>query len=241
MPCTWNSALIRGFSSTSTLARTTSPSVASITCSMIGPSVQARTAPRGPQVDHDRGLLGAEHHVGLERRIGDIDGHGHRIREARLTVPVLGAATGSVVLSPEGGWSCEGRSGQGGTVEPEQATEGIDTERVTAWFADARPAGRRRRSRFDLIAGGHSNLTFGVTDTAGHHWVLRRPPLGQVLATAHDMGREHRIISALAPTDVPGGAGRRPVHRRVGQRRAVLRHGLRRRHRRARRVGGRSA
>ena len=42
-----------------------------------------------------------------------------------------------------------------------------------------------------------------MTDTAGHHWVLRRPPLGQVLATAHDMGREHRIISALAPTDVP--------------------------------------
>ena len=38
---------------------------------------------------------------------------------------------------------------------------------------------------------------------ADGHWVLRRPPLGHVLATAHDMGREHTIISALGPTDVP--------------------------------------
>lgn len=50
---------------------------------------------------------------------------------------------------------------------------------------------------YTLIAGGHSNLTYSVTDTAGGHWVLRRPPLGQVLATAHDMAREHTIISAL--------------------------------------------
>jgi aminoglycoside phosphotransferase (APT) family kinase protein len=57
--------------------------------------------------------------------------------------------------------------------------------------------------QFDLIAGGHSNLTFTVTDAAGTKWVLRRPPLGQVLATAHDMGREHRLISALASTNVP--------------------------------------
>ncbi|MBS1847699.1 MAG: phosphotransferase family protein [Actinobacteria bacterium] len=56
---------------------------------------------------------------------------------------------------------------------------------------------------FSLISGGRSNLTFDVTDAAGGHWVLRRPPLGHVLATAHDMGREHRIIAALADTDVP--------------------------------------
>ena len=56
---------------------------------------------------------------------------------------------------------------------------------------------------FELIAGGRSNLTYRVRDTAAGDWVLRRPPLGKVLATAHDMGREHRIISALAPTDVP--------------------------------------
>jgi len=87
-------------------------------------------------------------------------------------------------------------------VEPEQAPEGIDIENVTAWFAEHVPHVAPPLT-FDLIAGGHSNLTFGVSDTADHHWVLRRPPLGQVLATAHDMGREHRIISALAPTDVP--------------------------------------
>jgi len=78
---------------------------------------------------------------------------------------------------------------------------GIDPEPVTAWFTehtDAVPP-----LSFDLIAGGRSNLTFRVTDAAGGAWVLRRPPLGHVLATAHDMGREHRIVSALAPTDVP--------------------------------------
>ena len=57
--------------------------------------------------------------------------------------------------------------------------------------------------RFELITGGHSNLTFRVTDAEGRRWVLRRPPLRQVLATAHDMAREHRIIAALADTSVP--------------------------------------
>ena len=80
--------------------------------------------------------------------------------------------------------------------------EGIDAPRVTAWLASY-ASGVQPPLRFELIAGGHSNLTYRVTDTAGHAWVLRRPPLGQVLATAHDMGREHRVMSALAPTDVP--------------------------------------
>ena len=109
------------------------------------------------------------------------------------------------------------------------------SRRVTAWFEAQRAGRARRRSRFELIAGGHSNLTYRVTDAAGHRFVLRRPPLGHVLATAHDMGREHKIISALGPTDVPGGAGARPLHRRGGERRAVLRHGLRRRARAPRR------
>ena len=56
---------------------------------------------------------------------------------------------------------------------------------------------------FALIAGGRSNLTYAVTDAAGRRVVLRRPPLGHVLATAHDMAREHRIISALVGTAVP--------------------------------------
>jgi aminoglycoside phosphotransferase (APT) family kinase protein len=56
--------------------------------------------------------------------------------------------------------------------------------------------------RADLVEGGRSNLTYRVTDGAGA-WVVRRPPLGHVLATAHDMAREHRVMSALAPTPVP--------------------------------------
>ena len=80
--------------------------------------------------------------------------------------------------------------------------EGIDQHGVTAWFAHHVPEAEAPLS-FSLIAGGRSNLTFQVTDATGERWVLRRPPLGQVLATAHDMGREHRIISALAPTLVP--------------------------------------
>ncbi|MGE0796228.1 MAG: phosphotransferase family protein, partial [Acidimicrobiia bacterium] len=50
---------------------------------------------------------------------------------------------------------------------------------------------------FSLIAGGRSNLTFRVDDAAGRAFVLRRPPLGHVLESAHDVGREHRIIAAL--------------------------------------------
>jgi aminoglycoside phosphotransferase (APT) family kinase protein len=55
----------------------------------------------------------------------------------------------------------------------------------------------------ELIAGGRSNLTFLVTDGAGRKLVLRRPPLGHVLATAHDMAREYRIIAAVGKTSVP--------------------------------------
>jgi aminoglycoside phosphotransferase (APT) family kinase protein len=82
------------------------------------------------------------------------------------------------------------------------APRGIDAANVTRWFLDHAEDVEPPLS-FDLIAGGRSNLTYRVDDAAGHAWVLRRPPLGQVLATAHDMGREHKIISALAPTDVP--------------------------------------
>jgi len=82
------------------------------------------------------------------------------------------------------------------------AQPGIDPEPVTAWF-EANVPGTVPPLRFDLIAGGRSNLTYRVRDGADGDWVLRRPPTGHVLATAHDMGREHRIISALAPTDVP--------------------------------------
>ncbi|MDH3706150.1 MAG: phosphotransferase family protein [Acidimicrobiia bacterium] len=78
---------------------------------------------------------------------------------------------------------------------------GIDAAAVTRWLDE-----RVERSgdlRFELITGGRSNLTYRVADDSGVRWVLRRPPLGQVLATAHDMGREHRLIAALKHSDVP--------------------------------------
>src|SRR3954464_4411120 len=80
--------------------------------------------------------------------------------------------------------------------------EAIDRPNLEAWFA-REVDGAQPPLEFERISGGRSNLTYGVTDSAGHRWALRRPPLGKRLASAHDMAREHRIIAALAPTDVP--------------------------------------
>ena len=83
-----------------------------------------------------------------------------------------------------------------------QASDGIDVPRVEAWFT-ARAGEVELPLSFEQIAGGRSNLTYAVIDAAGRRWALRRPPLGSRLASAHDMGREHRIISALQDTEVP--------------------------------------
>ena len=80
--------------------------------------------------------------------------------------------------------------------------QGIDEARVGAWL-DANVEGATGPYGYELIAGGRSNLTYRVTDANGMRMVLRRPPLGHVLATAHDMAREHRIISAVGSTGVP--------------------------------------
>ena len=78
---------------------------------------------------------------------------------------------------------------------------GIDVAAVTRWLeAEVGLAGP---FTFTRMAGGHSNLTYRVVGTSGDPVTLRRPPLGHLLPTAHDMGREHRIISALHPTPVP--------------------------------------
>lgn len=79
---------------------------------------------------------------------------------------------------------------------------GIDREKVSAWLA-ANVPGAIAPFEFSLIAGGRSNLTYRVLGADGARFVLRRPPLGHVLATAHDMGREHKIISAVGKTAVP--------------------------------------
>jgi aminoglycoside phosphotransferase (APT) family kinase protein len=80
--------------------------------------------------------------------------------------------------------------------------QGVDTDRVSPWL-EANIAGAVGPFRFTLIAGGRSNLTYSVTDADEQRYVLRRPPLGRVLATAHDMAREHRIVSAVGRTSVP--------------------------------------
>jgi len=79
---------------------------------------------------------------------------------------------------------------------------GIDNESVTTWL-NTHVDGLEGPYDFSLIEGGRSNLTYMVTDRNGRRFVLRRPPLGRVLATAHDMGREHKIISAVGTTNVP--------------------------------------
>lgn len=81
------------------------------------------------------------------------------------------------------------------------APPGLDLDRLGAWFAEHVP-GAGAELEATLIAGGKSNLTYAVTDGT-QEWVVRRPPLGHVLATAHDMGREYRVISALRDTAVP--------------------------------------
>ena len=73
---------------------------------------------------------------------------------------------------------------------------------VEAWLV-ANISGATAPFAYTQIAGGHSNLTFKVDDAAGHSYVLRRPPLGHRLASAHDMSREHRIIAGLANSNVP--------------------------------------
>jgi aminoglycoside phosphotransferase (APT) family kinase protein len=79
---------------------------------------------------------------------------------------------------------------------------GIDAARVSAWLAANLP-GARAPFAFELIAAGGSNLTYRVTDAAGRAVALRRPPVAARIATAHDMGREWKILAALAQPGSP--------------------------------------
>ncbi|MEZ5078806.1 MAG: phosphotransferase family protein [Solirubrobacterales bacterium] len=60
--------------------------------------------------------------------------------------------------------------------------------------------------RYARIGNGYSNLTYLAEDASGRRWVLRRPPLGELLESAHDVEREYRILAALSDTDVPAPA-----------------------------------
>ncbi len=82
------------------------------------------------------------------------------------------------------------------------AVEGIDAPALERWFSDEVP-GVRPPLTYDKVAGGRSNLTFIVRDSADGAWVLRRPPLGATLGSAHDMGREVKVMSGLGSSEVP--------------------------------------
>ena len=81
-------------------------------------------------------------------------------------------------------------------------TPGLDLAVLRAHLDSARPELLPGRLSAEVIAGGRSNLTYRVR-ADGRDAVLRRPPLGHVLPTAHDMVREFRVISALHPTGFP--------------------------------------
>lgn len=77
---------------------------------------------------------------------------------------------------------------------------GLDLDAFVTWFATQHPDDSSWSA--SLVAGGKSNLTYAVGDGT-HEWIVRRPPLGHVQATAHDMRREFTVMTALADTDVP--------------------------------------
>ncbi|MDH3679084.1 MAG: phosphotransferase family protein [Acidimicrobiia bacterium] len=79
--------------------------------------------------------------------------------------------------------------------------EGIDSDNVTGWLAERTEI--EAPLTFELIAGGRSNMTYTVTDADGRRFVLRRPPMGKLLPSAHDMAREHRLMASLRDSPVP--------------------------------------
>ena len=83
------------------------------------------------------------------------------------------------------------------------APMGVDVGALASFLGEVLgevfPEGRLSVS---LLSGGRSNLTYTVTDGV-RDWVLRRPPMGHVLETAHDMSREYRVMEALGPSSVP--------------------------------------
>jgi aminoglycoside phosphotransferase (APT) family kinase protein len=83
-----------------------------------------------------------------------------------------------------------------------ETPDGVDLAALRGWFASEVVGASGEPLWAELIAGGRSNLTYVVGDGTSE-WVLRRPPLGHVLPTAHDMAREYTVMRALADTAVP--------------------------------------
>jgi aminoglycoside phosphotransferase (APT) family kinase protein len=83
------------------------------------------------------------------------------------------------------------------------ALVGLDVDAAAEWLISDVGGGLRGPIRFERIGRGQSNLTFLAVDASGHRLILRRPPLGHLLASAHDVAREHRILCSLDATPVP--------------------------------------
>jgi aminoglycoside phosphotransferase (APT) family kinase protein len=83
-----------------------------------------------------------------------------------------------------------------------ETNAGVDLDRLRPYFAEHVPLAGDTPLTAELIAGGRSNLTYAISNGTST-WVLRRPPLGHVLPTAHDMVREYKVLTALAGTGVP--------------------------------------
>jgi len=79
---------------------------------------------------------------------------------------------------------------------------GLDPATVEPWILGL-GVDAQAPLRFTPVGTGKSNVTCLVSDAAGARWILRRPPAGPLLATAHDVAREHRVLRALGPTPVP--------------------------------------
>ena len=175
--CTWNAWLIAGFSSTLTLTSTTLPSVASIDLLDDRAERPARAAPRRPQVDdHGDGLRPLDD-VGLERCVGDIDGHA-------VTLPA-----GVPVSVPSERWR---RHDAEPSVEAEHDVAGHRRRRRHGVARRQRRRGATAPFDFDVIAGGHSNLTYRVTGADGRR--VRAAP-----AAARPRARQRPRHGSRAP------------------------------------------
>ena len=78
----------------------------------------------------------------------------------------------------------------------------VEDDALTGWIGSLDPSVTPPLT-IARVGLGQSNLTYRVTDAAGHPWVVRRPPAGRLLRSAHDVVREARILAALGPADVP--------------------------------------
>ncbi|TVR25056.1 MAG: phosphotransferase family protein [Nitriliruptor sp.] len=90
----------------------------------------------------------------------------------------------------------------GATVGAPRSTAQVELPALRTYLDEVLPGGVDGDLDVELLSGGRSNPTFRLADVT-NRWVLRRPPYGHVLPTAHDMGREYRVQTALAGTSVP--------------------------------------